>query len=456
MEIVFLIVGVLIGAVILYLFLQGKIKSKDTDALLLKQQMEQLETSFEQLKIEKEQKENEVKSLTNELTNYKIELKEAQTQLSATKEHHEKEARLREEQFEEQLKTMQEQFSNLATEVLEKTGEKLKATNNESMEHLTKPLQINLAELKEAIKHTNSETARSSAALSEQLKTMAEHTIKIDKTATQLTNVIRGGNKAQGNWGERMLTEILEIQGLKEGIDYDVQQALTDEKGNLLTNDDTGKRMIPDVVLHYPNNEDVVIDSKMSIDAYYQYVNTDDEALKRQYALDLVRSIRTQATNLAKKDYSKYIVSPRKAIDFVIMFVPNDGALQLALATEPKLWGEAFDKQVFITGQQNLMAILKMIRIAWRQYAQTENQMRVYALAEELLKRVGDFVKRFDKLGKGIDSLTKDYEEVYKKAYTGKQSIVQKAAELKELGVKESANFPIPQVNVNILDNEQD
>ena len=132
------------------------------------------------------------------------------------------------------------------------------------------------------------------------------------------------------------------------------------------------------------------------------------------------------------------------------MFVPNEGALQLALLHEPKLWSEAFDKQVFITSQQNLLAILKMIQIAWRHYAQTENQKRVFDMAEEMLKRVGEFVKRFDKVGKDIELLRKDYDDAHNKAYTGRQSIVQKANELKELGVKESTNQPIPETETEL------
>jgi DNA recombination protein RmuC len=159
-----------------------------------------------------------------------------------------------------------------------------------------------------------------------------------------------------------------------------------------------------------------------------------------------VKSIRTQATNLAKKDYSKYIKAPRHAIDFVIMFVPNEGALQLAFQKDPGLWLEAFNKQVFITSQQNLMAILRMIHIAWRQYAQTESQKKVFDLAEELLHRVGDFIQRFDKVGTDINKLSGDYTEAMQKVKGGRQSIAQKANELKELGVKESANHPIPKI----------
>ena len=188
----------------------------------------------------------------------------------------------------------------------------------------------------------------------------------------------------------------------------------------------------------------------MSIEAYYEYANGENDTLKKKYADDLVKSVRTQFTNLAKKDYSSYVKPPRHAIDFVIMFVPHEGALQLAMATDKKLWNDAFERKVFITSQQNLMAILKMIEIAWRQYTQTENQQRVYGLAEELLKRVGEFIKRFDKVKKDIDSLSKDYDEAYNKAYTGRQSIVQKANELKTLGVKEAANQPIPEAQFGI------
>lgn len=452
MEFIYLAIGLVIGAIIVFFLLNRKLKKLETSNVLSNQQLAHEQEFVTQLQAERDRLQREQAEQQQQLITIKLELERVTTQLESEQASHSKETEMRREQFEQQLKTVQEQFSNLATRILEQTSERLKTTNNESMEHLTKPLKMNIEQLQQAIQHTNTETSKNTASLSQQLREMSLQTQKIETTATRLTNVIRGGNKAQGNWGERMLTDILESQGYKVGIDYDIQHTLTDEKGNAIKNDDTGRRMIPDVILHYPNNEDVIIDAKMSIDAYYQYVNTEEEALKKKFAADLVSSIRTQATNLAKKDYSKYVHSPRKAIDFVIMFVPNEGALQLALDTEPKIWGEAFDKQVFITSQQNLMAILRMIQIAWRQYAQTENQKKVFALAEELLKRVGEFIKRFDKIGKDIDMLHKDYGEAYNKAYTGRQSIVQKANELKDLGVKESANQPIPMTQPDVLD----
>lgn len=444
MEFLFLSVGLIFGGVFIFLLINGKKKAIETQLFLVKQQMEQEQLGKQELEKRIELLQEEKDSLQNKMIQGQIDFQRVSSELESQKIFHSKESEMRREQFEQQLKTVQAQFSNLATQILEQTSERLKLTNSESLEHITKPLKVNLEQLQQAIQQTNHESIKNTASLTQQLKEMSLQTEKIENSAHQLTNVIRGGNQVQGSWGERILTDILETQGYIEGVDYDIQYTLTNEKGDAVRNDDTGKRMRPDVILHYPNNEDVIIDAKMSIDAYYKYVQTTEEGLKRKYATDLVNSIRTQAKNLSKKDYSSYVQAPRKAIDFVIMFVPNEGALQLALATEPRLWGEAFEKQVFITSQQNLMAILKMIQIAWRQYTQTENQKRVFSLSEELLKRVGEFIKRFDKIDTDIINLRKHYDEAYNKAYTGRQSIVQKANELKELGVKESANQAIP------------
>lgn len=444
MEFLFLSVGLIFGGVFIFLLINGKKKAIETQLFLVKQQMEQEQLGKQELENRIELLQEEKDSLQNKMIQGQIDFQRVSSELESQKIFHSKESEMRREQFEQQLKTVQAQFSNLATQILEQTSERLKLTNSESLEHITKPLKVNLEQLQQAIQQTNHESIKNTASLTQQLKEMSLQTEKIENSAHQLTNVIRGGNQVQGSWGERILTDILETQGYIEGVDYDIQYTLTNEKGDAVRNDDTGKRMRPDVILHYPNNEDVIIDAKMSIDAYYKYVQTTEEGLKRKYATDLVNSIRTQAKNLSKKDYSSYVQAPRKAIDFVIMFVPNEGALQLALATEPRLWGEAFEKQVFITSQQNLMAILKMIQIAWRQYTQTENQKRVFSLAEELLKRVGEFIKRFDKIDADINNLRRHYDEAYNKAYTGRQSIVQKANELKELGVKESANQAIP------------
>ena len=415
----YIIIGILVGGLVgggFAFYLRLRLATRETELKLLREQSEKDLVSL------REQNEKEVAVLREQMSS---------------------ESQLRQEQFQEQLRTVQEQFQNLATKVLDQTSDKLKTQNTESMQTITEPLKQNLELLQQAIRNTNSETAKQTASLSEQLKAMAEQTSKIDLTATRLTNVMRGGNKIQGNWGEMTLKNLLESQGLKLGRDFDLQQTMTDEQGRPVVNEDSGAKMVPDAILHYPNNEDVIIDAKMSIDAYAKYVETEDEAQRKVLAKEVVRSIRDQFNRLSAKDYSRYVKPPRKSVDFVIMYVPYEGALQLALATEPGLWNEAFSKKIFITGQQNLMAILTMIHAAWRQYLQKENEKQVYVVAEELLKRVGVFLKHFDALKTHLRQATVDCEELETK-YNGRMGIVQKANQLKKLGVKENIKYPIP------------
>lgn len=428
MEIVlYILIGLAVGALVTFLLMN--MRRKSAEIVLMKAHQEQLTD----LRLQLTTSETRLESLRQQSE------KEAEAQLTRFDEQ----LQTSREQFQEQLRTVQEQFQNLATKVLDQTTDKLKTQNTEAMQTLTAPLRQNLEQLQQAIRNTNSETAKQTASLSEQLRAMAEQTSQINLTATRLTNVMRGGNKIQGNWGEMTLKNLLESQGLQLGRDFDLQHTMTDEHGKPLLNDESGTRMVPDAILHYPNNEDVIIDAKMSIDAYAKYVETEDETLRKQLARDVVRSIRDQFNRLSAKDYSRYVKAPRKSVDFVIMYVPYEGALQLALATEPGLWNEAFGKKIFITGQQNLMAILTMIHAAWRQYLQNENEKQVYVMAEELLKRVGAFIKQFDTLKEHLRRATDDCAELEAK-YDGRMGIVQKANQLKKLGVKENIKYPIP------------
>ncbi len=359
------------------------------------------------------------------------------------------ETRLRNEQFQQQLNVVREQFQNLATTVLTKTGDQLRQQNREAMEHVTKPINDNFAELQKAIQESDRESARTAASLTERLRQLGEQTEKMGQTATRLTNALRGDSKQAGDWGELVLQDLLDSQGFKRGFDYDVQDTITDQDGFIVRNEDTGRTMRPDVVLHYPSNQDVVIDAKVSIKAYYDYVNETNEQVKVQMLDRHVQSVRSHVKELAAKDYSRYIQQPRTAIDFVIMYVPNEAALQVALARDPKLWNEAFEKKVFISSTQNLFAILRMIQIAWRQHNQTENQKKIVGLAEQLVSRIGLFAERAQKIGRDIDLLNTDFADM-QKSVDGTRGILQKASELKKLGIKEDVKHPLP----NLTDEE--
>ena len=356
------------------------------------------------------------------------------------------EAQLRQEQFQEQLKVVREQFQNLATTVLAKTSDQLRTQNREAMELVTKPIGDSFAELQKAIIESDRETAKTAASLTERLRQVGEQAERMDRTATRLTNALRGDSKQAGDWGELVLQELLDSQGFKRGFDYDVQDTITDTDGYVVRNEDTGRTMRPDVVLHYPGNQDVVIDAKVSIKAYYDYVNETVEAVRQQMLDRHVQSLRQHVKELSVKDYSRYVKQPRVAIDFVIMFVPNEAALQVALSRDPKLWTEAFEKKVFISSTQNLFAILRMIQIAWRQHSQTENQKKIVNLAEQLVSRIGLFAERAAKMGRDIDTLATDYADM-QKSVDGTRGILQKANEMKRLGIKEDVKHPLPKLN---------
>jgi DNA recombination protein RmuC len=350
---------------------------------------------------------------------------------------------LRQQQFDEQLNVVREQFQNLATTVLSKTSDQLRQQNREAMEHVTKPLADNFAELQKVIQESDRESAKTAASLTERLRQLGEQTEKMGQTATRLTNALRGDSKQAGDWGELVLQELLDSQGFQRGLDYDVQDTITADDGFVVRNEDTGRTMRPDVVLHYPGQQDVVIDAKVSIKAYYDYVNETADALKLQMLDRHVQSLRSHVKELAAKDYSRYIQPPRTAIDFVIMYVPNEAALQMALSRDPKLWTEAFEKKVFISSTQNLFAILRMIQIAWRQHRQTENQQKIVGLAEQLVSRIGLFAERAAKMGRDIETLSADFADM-QKSVDGTRGILQKANEMKRLGIKEDVKHPLP------------
>ena len=366
-------------------------------------------------------------------------------QLSLRQQQFDEQQSLRQQQFDEQLNVVREQFQNLATTVLSKTSDQLRQQNREAMEHVTKPISDNFAELQKAIQESDRESAKTAASLTERLRQLGEQTEKMGQTATRLTNALRGDSKQAGDWGELVLQDLLDSQGFKRGFDYDVQDTLTDQDGFIVRNEDTGRAMRPDVVLHYPGNQDVVIDAKVSIKAYYDYVNEPNESVKLQMLDRHVQSVRSHVKELATKDYSRYIQQPRTAIDFVIMYVPNEAALQVALARDPKLWTDAFDKKVFISSTQNLFAILRMIQIAWRQHNQTENQKKIVGLAEQLVSRIGLFAERTQKIGRDIEALSADFTDM-QKSVDGTRGILQKANEMKKLGIKEDVKHPLPPV----------
>jgi DNA recombination protein RmuC len=245
--------------------------------------------------------------MSKKVTALHMELVRKDTEMTMLAQQRNEESKMREQQFNEQLNTTKEQLRVMAQQLMDAQAKRLKEENTESMGHITQPLKDAISEMRKAINDNTKDHTEQSASLREQLRLMMESNREIGEKAESLTNVLRRDNKVSGNMGEIILGDLLTSQGLTEGIHYEVQARLRDEQGRPLKNDDTGREMQPDVILHYPQGQDVVIDSKVSLVAYQRYVNAEAPEEKERALQEHIKSVRQHVTELSRKDYSKYI-----------------------------------------------------------------------------------------------------------------------------------------------------
>ena len=345
-----------------------------------------------------------------------------------------------------------ETVSKVTAQVKEQTNEMLKArqkefseTSNVSLGQIVNPLKENIAELKKAMEEGNKEQAERNGEMKERIKSLMEHSDAARKSADELAAAFKHGSKVQGDWGETILEELLNSHGLTKGVHYDTQSVIRDKNGNVVRSEE-GSMMKPDVILHLDERREVIIDSKVSLTAYVDYVNAENEADRQVHLKNHIESIKKHVKELAVKNYSSYVESPKVTAGYVIMFVPNIGALWTALKAEPDLWRKAAEQNVYITDEQSLYGALKIVSLTWTQVAQTQNHEQVYKLANEMIERVGMFVERYDAIGKALEKATFEYCEGKKKLSTKGQSIINTSNKLIELGAKNSDRHPVPEL----------
>ena len=356
------------------------------------------------------------------------------TQIDFMKEQEIKNEEIRNIQFENQINTLKSELQNTTEKLLEQREESLAKSNNIQINAILSPLKNEIEGMKKSMTDNIRTSSENKASLEQAIEELMKRTQDIGNDANNLAKALKNENKTQGNWGELILENILEKSGLTEGEHYEKQTSLKDSRGNMVFHDETGSRLIPDVVVHYPDNKDLIIDSKVSLTAFVDYCNADDENEKQLALRRHLQSIRAHYKELQRKNYSSYIKAPRVSLNYVIMFIPNESAMQIALYEDSKLWREAFENGVFITSEQNLLALLRMIQLSWAQVHQARNQQEVFEAVNKLLDRVADFVKRYEDLGKRIESLQGSYDETKKKLYSGNQSVVKAANKLIEMG----------------------
>ena len=340
------------------------------------------------------------------------------------------------EQMDEQMKLLREQMNTSAEEILRRRQDQLAKANSEQLAAILNPLNLSIDHMRRAVEDSKTEQTRTMASLQTIIRSSLEQAKAVGESADRLASALTGENKTQGNFGELKLKELLDSMGLQEGLEYDTQQTLRTPDGLAIHDDETGSRLVPDVILHFPDHRDMVIDSKMSFKAFeeYQAATSPDEkaaALKRHVA-----SVRSHVRELKGKDYSRYLNRGTAHPDFVIMYVFSEGALHLALTADPSLWNEAYRAGVLITGSQNMYALLRILEMSWRQVRQVENQQKIMDAAGEVVKRVQILSERMAKADDALRRTVRAFADVDLMAAPSGRSITTAARKLISYGAK--------------------
>ena len=402
-------------------------------------------------------KEAGIQELRTELTDKEIRLQG----LSKDLEHKSEEAENARRSYEERLaelkeyseKALAQQLEAVKSQISSESEKMLKAREDEFSKHAKESFSViagdfnkNLKDMKDAFEankksqHDNAAELRTN--IDAAVKHLTEQTASVGDKADKLASALRGQNKMQGCWGETQLHNLLLAEGLEEGRDFDREETLRDELGIVIHNEDTGKRMRPDFILHYPDQTDIVVDCKVSLNALSDYFSAEDDVARRDAAARNLKAIMDQADSLSRKDYASYLKPGRKCLDYTVMFVPNVNALILARQLNPHIISDAFRKNVLITSEETLMPFLRLVRTAWVNFEQARNQEKLVAAAQRMVDRVSDFCSSYAEVGKKLEDAQKSFAAGDKKLREGGQSIVRAARDVESLGVKSKKALP--------------
>ena len=342
------------------------------------------------------------------------------------------------EQMESQLQLIRQQMQTTSEEILKRRQDELGERNKDQMEKILDPLQQTLKDMREAFDKTKEQQTEAMARLDETIKINMQKSAALGETADRLTRALTGEVKVQGNFGELKLKQLLEDLDLKEGEQFDTQETLRDKAGKTLKGDD-GRGLIPDFILHFPGNRHVVVDSKMSLTDYERYMNAEEGSEERaQYLRAHIQSVRAQVKRLAKKEYTKFLPSGYNRLNFAIMYVPIEGALNLALLNDGTLWREAYDEGVLILGPQTMYMNLRVLEMMWTQVRQLENQQAMIDAANLVVERVQDFGVRFQDVESGMNDTLKKMQKLKITTADGGPSIITAAKRLVKAGASEN------------------
>lgn len=373
----------------------------------------ELQKELKGMQREKEQLISDNSTLTSELQGLQLKLEENKQEVEKLNEKFTKE------------------FENLANKILDEKSLKFTAQNKENIKNILHPLQEKIKGFEDKVEKTHKESIDYHAALRQQILGLKELNQQMSKETINLTKALKGDNKMQGNWGELVLERVLEKSGLEKDREYFVQQSFTN---------DEGKRVLPDVVIHLPDNKKMIVDSKVSLVAYEQYINEEEELLKAGFLKEHVNSLKRHVDQLSEKKYEDIykIESP----DFVLLFIPIEPAFAVALNSDTYLYNKAFEKNIVIVTPSTLLATLRTIDTMWNNEKQQRNALEIARQAGALYDKFQGFLSDLIGIGKRIDESKKEYSNAMSKLVEGRGNIITSVEKLKKMGAKAKKALP--------------
>lgn len=392
----------------------------------------------------------QVKQLEHELELYRqqnlaqnVKISELKTRLEETlSATHERQTIL--EQSEQRLTT---QFENLANRIFEQSGKKIEQQNKQSLDFLLSPLKEQLEGFKKQVQDSFGQEAKERHTLTHEIRNLQLLNEQMSKEATNLTNALKGNNKTQGNWGEFILSQILDNSGLRSGYEYETQVNLTNENN---------QRLQPDVIVHLPQGGDVVIDSKVTLVAYERHFNSDDENVKAKAMAEHLTAVRNHLKQLSQKDYHKLIGI--NSLDYILMFIPVEPAFLSAIDNDPTLINDALKSNIMIVSPTTLLVALRTIHNLWRFEYQNRNAELIADRASKLYDKMRGFVEDMENLGNCLDKAQQTYQNSMNKLCKGRGNVIGQIERFREMGieVKKPINPDITLLSMDELNNENE
>ncbi|WP_436835756.1 DNA recombination protein RmuC [Chryseobacterium gambrini] len=360
------------------------------------------------------------------------------SELSAINESLQKSLQTQKEEIAKIQEESKLQFENLANKILEEKTEKFTTLNQNNLKTILEPFQERITELKNRVNEAYEKENKERFSLAEKVKELAELNQQISEDAKKLTRALKGESKTQGNWGEMILESILEKSGLVKGREYFLEHELRDEDNKALFSEFSGKKMRPDAVIKYPDERNVIIDSKVSLTAFTELVDETDQDVYLMKLNQHLSSIKNHITQLSQKAYDDY----GKSLDFVMMFIPSEPAYIAAMQADQNLWNFAYERRILLLNPSNLITSLKLIADLWKREYQNRNSMEIAERGAKLYDKFVGFIENLEKVGKNLDQAKNVYNDAYKQLSTGNDNLVIQTQKLKSLGIKNKKDLP--------------